>query len=85
MCRRIRYDPGNSAYPLTELSGNCLLILFGSYRNNTKLFRERDTLLEREYNRTAAMMSEMSRRTMSVAAKEAGDTRDFTENTHSTS
>ena len=30
--------------PLTELSGNCLLILFGSHRNSTKLFRERDTV-----------------------------------------
>ena len=28
----------------TESSGNCLLILFGSYRNNTELFRGRDTV-----------------------------------------
>ena len=52
-CNRIVWpqdlsDHFRHSYPLTELSGNCLLILFGSYLNNTKLFRERDKNVFRE-------------------------------------
>ena len=62
------------SYPLTELSGNCLLILFGSHRNNTKLYAAPFVAIPNAWTSTDAERSTLEASKMDMCLLTRSDT-----------